>query len=142
MRKRQLFAEILHIVPMHMLIHSIKNTTTTQRSPRAQSGCMGSPRNGERRADFPAFWPQLYQFDQPEGRRYTILKASSMARMYHSAAGLTRDGKVLMGGCTACGTAIISSYVDGWTESQRGVSAEHHIMHSTTSGHLLLTCAL
>jgi hypothetical protein len=47
----------------------------------AQTGCSGGV-DGARRNLYPAFWPLLYQPDRPANERYTVLKATGIARMY------------------------------------------------------------
>ncbi len=67
-----------------------------------QTGCPGGLAGVTRRNSNPAFWPVMYQPDRPLGERYTIMRATSLARMYHNTAILTRDGWLLIGGCDAC----------------------------------------
>ncbi|ESQ27574.1 hypothetical protein EUTSA_v10018361mg [Eutrema salsugineum] len=46
----------------------------------------------------PVLNPDLYHPDKPVGSRFEVLNPSTIPRMYHSTAGLLRDGRVLVGG--------------------------------------------
>jgi hypothetical protein len=72
---------------------------------QVQTGCVGGTVRGLRRNLYPAFWPLLYQFERPQGERYTVMGATGIARMYHATAGLTLNGTVFVGGCDACGAS-------------------------------------
>ncbi|KAI4347093.1 hypothetical protein L6164_007942 [Bauhinia variegata] len=49
-------------------------------------------------ADEPNFTPVLYSPDKPLGKRFKVMKASQIARMYHSSAALLPNGKIWVGG--------------------------------------------
>ncbi|XP_057787932.1 aldehyde oxidase GLOX-like [Salvia miltiorrhiza] len=59
----------------------------------AGSGCAG--KNSAAR---PALQPYLYKPKKQLGRRFSLLKPSKIARMYHSSAILLPDGKILVAG--------------------------------------------
>ncbi|CAN7041221.1 aldehyde oxidase GLOX [Brassica rapa] len=46
----------------------------------------------------PVLNPDLYHPDKPVGSRFQVQNPSTIPRMYHSTAGLLRDGRVLVGG--------------------------------------------
>ncbi|KAI4350828.1 hypothetical protein L6164_005239 [Bauhinia variegata] len=49
-------------------------------------------------AEEPNFTPVLYNPDKPQGERFKVMKASQIARMYHSSSALLPDGKIWVGG--------------------------------------------
>ncbi|XP_051116830.1 aldehyde oxidase GLOX-like [Andrographis paniculata] len=49
-------------------------------------------------ATYPSYHPYLYKPKKVAGRRFTVLRASSIARMYHSSALLLPDGRILVAG--------------------------------------------
>ncbi|KAG0485845.1 hypothetical protein HPP92_009924 [Vanilla planifolia] len=59
----------------------------------ATHGCAGWEK-----AINPVLAPYLYKPKDPQGRRFSILRASEIPRMYHSTALLLADGRVLVGG--------------------------------------------
>ncbi|KAL0335800.1 UNVERIFIED_CONTAM: Aldehyde oxidase GLOX1 [Sesamum radiatum] len=59
----------------------------------AKNGC-----GGWNYASNPALQPYLYKPKKMIGRRFTILKSTKIARMYHSSAALLPDGRVLVAG--------------------------------------------
>lgn len=83
-----------------------------------QAGCSGDAKYGIARGNYPAFWPVLYQPDQPSGQRFTLLSATSIARVYHSIAVLTTDGLALVAGCDSCNGGQVISDVPFWTKSR------------------------
>ncbi|KAH6772002.1 hypothetical protein C2S51_010406 [Perilla frutescens var. frutescens] len=59
----------------------------------AESGCAGS-----NSAAHPAFQPYLYKPKKQFGSRFSLLKPTKVARMYHSSAVLAPDGRILVAG--------------------------------------------
>nr|GMD41174.1 aldehyde oxidase GLOX1-like [Ipomoea batatas] len=49
-------------------------------------------------AEEPNFTPVLYSPNKPKGSRFTQLKLTRIARMYHSSSGVMPDGKILVAG--------------------------------------------
>nr|GMD01851.1 aldehyde oxidase GLOX1-like [Ipomoea batatas] len=49
-------------------------------------------------AEDPNFTPVLYKPDKPKGQRFTNLKPTQIARMYHSSSAILPDGKILVAG--------------------------------------------
>lgn len=69
----------------------------------AQIGLAGdSASGGDSRANYPNFFAELYEPDAPLGSRWSTLARSQIARMYHSTAGLTTNGTILVAGCDRC----------------------------------------
>lgn len=83
---------------------------------RGIAGNIGSGESNNPRASYPAFTPVLYEPNKPVGQRYTALKPSNIARMYHSTAVLTTNGTVLVSGCDSC--ANIKTDVTTWSASR------------------------
>ncbi|KAG9132699.1 hypothetical protein Leryth_020906 [Lithospermum erythrorhizon] len=46
----------------------------------------------------PVLSPVIYKADSPVGARFEVQNANKIPRMYHSTAGLLRDGRILVGG--------------------------------------------
>lgn len=51
----------------------------------------------------------LYDPFQPTGARFSLLATTQIVRYYHSNAVLTREGAVLIAGCSVCGPRSVSS---------------------------------
>lgn len=69
----------------------------------AMNGVAGdSATGGSSKANFPQFWPVLYDPQAPNGTRFTRMARSQIARMYHSTAALTPDGTIVVAGCDRC----------------------------------------
>jgi hypothetical protein len=49
-------------------------------------------------ADDPVYTPFVYNPEKPEGKRFKILKATEIPRMYHASSALLPDGKILVAG--------------------------------------------
>nr|XP_043635300.1 aldehyde oxidase GLOX-like [Erigeron canadensis] len=59
----------------------------------AKRGCAGW-----NSASYPALEPYLYRPEHPSGRRFQVLRATKIARLYHSSAILLPDGRILVAG--------------------------------------------
>ncbi|CAK8579523.1 unnamed protein product [Lathyrus sativus] len=49
-------------------------------------------------ADAPNYTPVLYEPEKPKGLRFKVMKASQIARMYHSTSSVLPNGKIWVGG--------------------------------------------
>jgi hypothetical protein len=78
---------------------------------------MGDRYEGYPYADYPAFWPILYQPDRAPGERVTILRAARIARAYHATAALTRTGSVLVSGCDNCNSSAYTRITPDWSRN-------------------------
>lgn len=53
---------------------------------------------GSNSAANPSLQPYLYKPRKPFGRRFSVLRSTKIARMYHSSAVLLPDGRILVAG--------------------------------------------
>ncbi|RKO84468.1 glyoxal oxidase N-terminus-domain-containing protein, partial [Blyttiomyces helicus] len=60
--------------------------------------------------DDPAFTPLLYKPDAPVGKRFTIMPASTIPRLYHSVAALLPTGEIMVAGSNPSQQKLTSSY--------------------------------
>ncbi len=64
-----------------------------------QAGVAGYPENNTAQNNYPAFWATLYQTTNPAtSDRYTLLCGTTIPRLYHASASLTRDGTIIVAG--------------------------------------------
>ncbi len=107
---------------MHVYVHAFETSAVCQLAPArslSQTGCMGGTLNNINRAGYPNMWPELYQPDAMEGKRYTIMEASEIVRVYHHTAGLTSKGEIIVAGCDACNKNTLESAGDWWSTSPK-----------------------
>lgn len=69
----------------------------------AKRGLLGDTAGaGKAMLNDPNFWPVLYTPSAPEGSRFKTLSRTQIARLLHSAHGLTTNGTVFVAGCDRC----------------------------------------
>ncbi|GLI65892.1 hypothetical protein VaNZ11_009535, partial [Volvox africanus] len=61
-----------------------------------------SASGGDSRANYPILFAEEYDPKAPVGARYRRMATTRIARMYHSTAGLTTNGTILVAGCDRC----------------------------------------
>ncbi|GLI65893.1 hypothetical protein VaNZ11_009537, partial [Volvox africanus] len=61
-----------------------------------------SASGGDSRANYPILFAEEYDPKAPVGARYRRMATTRIARMYHSTAGLTTNGTVIVAGCDRC----------------------------------------
>ncbi|EFJ41190.1 hypothetical protein VOLCADRAFT_98848 [Volvox carteri f. nagariensis] len=69
----------------------------------AWTGLAGdSASGGDSRANYPLLFAEEYNPNAPLGSRFRRMATTLIARMYHSTAGLTTNGTVIVAGCDRC----------------------------------------
>ncbi|GIL93152.1 hypothetical protein Vretimale_19388 [Volvox reticuliferus] len=61
-----------------------------------------SASGGDSRANYPILYAEEYNPYAPVGSRYRRMATTLIARMYHSTAGLTTNGTIIVAGCDRC----------------------------------------
>lgn len=68
-----------------------------------QTGLAGDSASGaESRANLPLLIAEEYDPNRASGTRFRKMATTRIARMYHSVAGLTTNGTILVAGCDRC----------------------------------------